>query len=63
MAAERQLARARAQWGQVGKVLVTDGTSTRMIRYFYEANVQAVLSWTILDSTLQQIWSFHSRVA
>ena len=68
IAVERQLARARARWGRVGKVLTSVGANARTMGFFYKALVQAVLlygseSWTISTGTLQKFRSFHARVA
>ena len=68
VAAERQLTRARARWGRVGKVLSSVGANARTMGFFYKAIVQAVLlygseSWTLTEGTLQKLRSFHSRVA
>ena len=68
VAAERQLAKARARWGRVGKVLSSVRANAKTMGFFYKAIVQAVLlygseSWTLTSGTLQKIRSFHSRVA
>ena len=49
-------------------MLSSEGTDPKVMGYFYKAIVQAVLlygseSWTLSESMLQRIRSFHSRVA
>ena len=69
LAVDRQLERARATWGRVGKVLAAKkGLDCKVMGYFYKAIVQAVLlygseSWTITEAILKQLRSFHARVA
>ena len=68
MAAERQLSRARQRWGRIGKVLSSQQASAKTMGYFYKAIVQAVLlygseSWTLTESMMNKIRSFHSRIA
>ena len=67
-AAMRQLARARDTWRRFNAVLSRQGASARTRGYFYKAVVQAILlygseSWTLPESTLRNLRSFHSRVA
>ena len=68
-AVDRQLERARATWGRIGKVLTAKkGVDCRTMGYFYKAIVQAVLlygseTWTITESTMKKLRSFHARVA
>jgi len=42
---DRQLERARAEWGRIGRILLvsTRGTNPRTMGYFYKAIVQYVL--------------------
>ena len=67
-AMERQLARARAKWGRIGKVLRSEGVRSKTMGYFYKAVVQAILlygseSWVLSDFYLRQLKSFHTRIA
>ena len=67
-AALRQLSRAKAKWGRIGHVLRTEGTTPRVMDYFYKAGVQAILlygseTWTVSSYVMQQFRSFHARVA
>lgn len=67
-AAMRQLARASETWRRFNAVLSRQGASARTRGYFYKAVVQAILlygseSWTLPESTLRNLRSFHSRVA
>ena len=67
-AIDRQLARAKAKWARVGKVLSVQTTDPRVRGYFYKAILQAILlygseSWVISEFKLKQLRSFHHRVA
>ena len=67
-AIDRQLTRAKAKWARVGKLLSVQTTDPRVRGYFYKAILQAVLlygseSWVISKFKLQQLRSFHHRVA
>ena len=67
-AIDRQLQRAKAKWGRVGRVLSVQTTDPRVRGYFYKAILQAILlygseSWIISKHKLSQLRSFHHRVA
>jgi hypothetical protein len=69
VAVDRQNERAQTTWGRVGKVLAAKkGVDCSIMGYFYKAIIQAVLlygseSWTITESTMKKLRSFHARVA
>jgi hypothetical protein len=67
-AANRQLARARARWSRIARILTIDGASPRVMGYFYKAIIQIVLlygseSWTLTGRMIGRLRSFHHRVA
>ena len=57
-----------ANWGRVGRILANQTTDPRVRGYFYKAILQAILlygseSWVISKYKLNQLRSFHHRVA
>ena len=67
-AIDRQLKRAKAKWARVGKILSVQTTEPRVRGFFYKAILQAVLlygseSWIISEHKLNELRSFHHRVA
>lgn len=62
----RNLSRARSQWGRFSPVLTREGASPKVMGYFYQAVVQAVLlfsveSWVLTPPMLRCLEGFHHR--
>jgi len=68
MAVTQNIAKARAQWGQLCHLLTRRGASHRLMGLFYKATTQAVLlhgaeTWTLTQPLLRMLRSFHHRCA
>lgn len=67
-ALHRNLAKARAKWAMISKVLVREGATPVISGKFYKAVVQAVLlygsdTWVWTEPMLNALRGFHHRVA
>ncbi len=68
MAVTQNIAKARARWGQLCRLLTRRGASHRLMGLFYKATTQAVLlhgaeTWTLTQPLLRMLRSFHHRCA
>jgi len=68
MAVTQNIAKARAQWGQLCRILTRQGASRRIMGLFYKATTQAVLlhgaeTWALSQPLLRMLRSFHHRCA
>ena len=66
--ARRQLARARAVWGRLSKVIAKESVTAPVTGMFYQAVVAAVLlygceSWVLPPSQLRVLEGFHIECA
>ena len=68
MAVTQNIAKARARWGQLCRILTRQGASRRIMGLFYKATTQAVLlhgaeTWALSQPLLRMLRSFHHRCA
>ena len=62
------MAKARARWGRLARILSRDGAAPRVMGRFYLALVQSVLlygseTWVLTDPMLEVLRTFHHRSA
>ena len=67
-AARRQLARTRAVWGRLSKIIAKESVPAPVAGMFYQAAVAAVLlygseSWVLPPSQLRALEGFHVKCA
>lgn len=67
-AVNRNLTRARAAWGKLGRILSKEGASPKAMASVYKTVVQAVLlygseSWVLTSTMEKKLQSFHRRCA
>merc|ERR1711906_15227 len=67
-AARRQLARARAVWGRLRKIIQKENITAPVAGMFYQAVVAAVLlygseSWVLPEAQLRALEGFHVECA
>jgi hypothetical protein len=67
-AVESNIRKARIKWGQVGKILTSQGAYPMIMAMFYKAIVQSVLlygaeSWVLTQEMERKLQSFHHRCA
>ena len=63
---ESQIAKARARWWRIAKILKHEGASAKIMAKFYMATIQAILlygaeSWVLTQANLRKLNSFHLR--
>jgi len=68
MAVTQNIAKARARWGQLCRLLTRQGASCKAMGVFYKATVQAILlhgaeTWVLTQPLLCLLRSFHHRCA
>ena len=61
-----QIARARAKWWRIAKILKSKGANAKIMGKFYKAVIQAVLlygaeSWVLTKESTRKLNSFHLR--
>ena len=68
-AIQKQITKARAVWGKIGKILkMRSDSNIRIMSIFYKVIIQTVLlygseSWVINDNSKSKLRSFHNRCA
>jgi len=68
MAVTQNIAKARARWGQLCRLLTRQGASRTAMGLFYKATVQAILlhgaeTWALTQPLLRLLHSFHHHCA
>ena len=61
-----RIAKARAKWWRIAKILKSEGANAKIMAKFYKAVIQAVLlygaeSWVLTKENLRKLNSFHLR--
>ena len=62
-----QIARAKAKWWRMAKILKSQGANSKIMAKFYKAVIQAVLLysselWVLTKANIRKLNSFHLRV-
>jgi hypothetical protein len=65
---QHNIKKARQQWAKISKILTWEGSSPKVMGYYYKAVCQAILlygceTWVITEAILNKLESFHHRVA
>jgi hypothetical protein len=67
-AIQYNIKKAQQQWAKISKILTWEGSSPKVMGYYYKAVCQAILlygykTWVITQAILNKLESFHHRVA
>jgi hypothetical protein len=62
------ITKARQRWAMISKILTWQGSTPKVMGYYYKAVYQAILlygceTWVISSATYKRLESFHHRIA